>query len=55
MATDRDAKREMMWWESDERYVARGKAMAAEYRPEWDELEEMNRGRWATRSDTPTP
>ena len=36
----------MAWWESDERYIARGSAMAVEYKPEWDDgLEEMSRGK----------
>ena len=46
MVDDRDAKHEMTSWESDERYIARGRAMAAKYNPDWDdELEEMNRGK----------
>ena len=45
MVADRDAKREMTWWESDARYIAGGSAMVAKYNPDWDdELEEMNRG-----------
>ena len=36
----------MAWLESDEGHIAGGRAVAAEYNPDWDgELEEMNRGR----------
>ena len=55
MVVDRDAKHEMTWWESDERYIARGRAMA-KYNPDWDdELEEMNRGKVGRPFEALTP
>ena len=56
MVDDRDEKHGTTWWESGERYVAGGRVMATEYKPEWDdELEEMNWARWAARSGILTP